>query len=134
MYSMACFLGLLSTVLLVLIENRRSPTDLSRSLFCFHTGRTRHACIFLGCLRHPSFVGLGQESARRLSSPPSLLRLQILVCIAASPLLAIAAYQSGAATRPTTLIPFEGVVRFLQFGSSSKLIRSLFQLGFSTRL
>src|SRR6185436_3077381 len=29
----------------------------------------------------------------------------------------IAAYQSGAATRPTTLVPLDGAVRFFQFGS-----------------
>jgi hypothetical protein len=43
--------------------------------------------------------------------------LQIFTFIVATPLVAIAAYQAGNATRPTTLTSLRGVFQFLQLGS-----------------
>jgi 4-amino-4-deoxy-L-arabinose transferase-like glycosyltransferase len=117
MYSMGCFLALLSTVLLVLMVK--------------HTARQRTYCVLYfvftlaGLATHVYFWAVFATQAlwvfarnvRQFSSPPNLLRLQLRLCIMATPLLAIAAYQSGAATRPTTLVPLDGAIRFFQLGS-----------------
>ena len=48
---------------------------------------------------------------------PNMLRLHILVYLLGSPLVAIAAFQSDVASRPTTLSPLAGLIEFLEFGS-----------------
>jgi 4-amino-4-deoxy-L-arabinose transferase-like glycosyltransferase len=116
MYSMACFLGLLSTVLLVLIAKNPGRQRTYRVLYFVFTLAGLATHVYFWAVFATQAMWVLARSVRKYSSPPSLLRLQILVCIAASPLVAIAVYQSSAATRPTTLIPLEGVIRFLQFG------------------
>jgi len=117
MYSMACFLGLLSTVFVVLIVKKASRQRTYRVLYFIFTliGLATH--VYFWAIFASQIIWVWTMSLRKYKSVTNLLRLQIFVCIAASPLVAIAAYQTGAATRPTTLAPWEGAVRFLQLGS-----------------
>jgi uncharacterized membrane protein len=117
MYSMACFLGLLSTVLLVIMVKQTAPYLTYRVLYVIFTvaGLATHVYFWPVFVTHVLWVFATNLRARR--SLPGLLRLQIFIFIVATPLVAIAAYQSGAATRPDTLTPLEGVLCFLQSGS-----------------
>ena len=117
MYSMACFLGLSSTVLLILNLKTAGRRRIYRALYFVFTLAGLATHVYFWAIFAAQATWTWATSIRKYSSPPRLLRLQILLCILASPLLAIAAYQSSTATRPTTLIPWEGVLRFLQFGS-----------------
>lgn len=117
MYSMACFLGLLSTVLLVLLVKaavRRRTYSVLYFLFTV-AGLATH--VYVWAVFATQALWVFARSLRHHNALPSLLRLQIFVCIAASPLLAIATYQNDAATRPTMLDPSQGILRFLQLGS-----------------
>ena len=123
MYSMACFLGLLSTVLLVLIVKQTARQRTCGILYVVFivAGLATHVYFW------PVFVTQGlwvfATSLRARCSLPGLLRLQIFISIVASPLVAIAAYQTGNPMLPTTITPLEGVLRFLQFGSLFEIDR-----------
>jgi hypothetical protein len=117
MYSMACFLGLLSTVLLVIMVKQAARQLAYRVLYVIFTvaGLATHVYFWPVFVTQVLWVFATNLHARR--SLLGLLRLQIFIFIVATPLIAIAAYQSGAATRPKTLTPLEGVLCFLQSGS-----------------
>ncbi|MEX0802420.1 MAG: glycosyltransferase family 39 protein [Candidatus Binatia bacterium] len=117
MYSMSCFLGLLSTVLLVLISKNGVRRRTYPVLYVVFTviGLATHVYFWTVFLTQAIWVLL--RNLPKHGPMPRVLRLQILTGILASPLVAIAAYQTGAATRPRTLHPLEGVFGFLQFGS-----------------
>ena len=118
MYSMACFLGLLSTVLLVLIvkqATRRRSYEIFYVIFTV-AGLATHVYIWPLFVSQALWVFATNLRARSLSG---LLRLQIFTFIVATPLVAIAVYQRDCCA-PTTLIPLDGVVQFLQFGSLFK--------------
>ncbi len=117
MYSMACFLGLLSTVLLVILVRKvdRPLTDCVLYVIVTLAGLATHVYFWPLFMTQALWVFAAHLRARGSLLGP--LRLQILTGIAATPLIAIAAYQSGAASAPPTLTPVEGVLRFLQFGS-----------------
>lgn len=117
MYSMACFLGLLSTVILVFIIKNAGPKWIYRVLYFIVTIAGLAAHVYVWAVFATQAMWVLARSLRKHSSLPSLLRLQIWTCMAASPLVAIAAFQTGAATRPSTLAPLEGLVRFLRFGA-----------------
>jgi hypothetical protein len=122
MYAMACFLGLLSTVLLVLLI--RKP-DRPR-LYCI----VYVAAVLSGLATHvyfwPLFITqllwILVMGIRTRAGLVGLARVQILTFILATPLVAIAIYQKGAASRPPTLSPITAVFRYLQAGA-------LFELG-----
>ena len=116
MYSMACFLGLLSTVLLVLIVKQALRQRTYGILYVVFTvaGLATHVYVWPLFVTQALWVFATHLRARSL---PGLLRLQIFTFIVATPLLAIAVYQTGNATRPTTLTPLHGVLQFLQLGS-----------------
>jgi uncharacterized membrane protein len=117
MYSMACFLSLLSTVLLVVTVKQAARQLTYRVLYVIFTlaGLATHVYVWTVFVTQALWVFATNLRTRR--SRLDLLRLQIFIFIVATPLLAIAAYQSGAATRPPTLTPLHGVLRFLQAGS-----------------
>jgi 4-amino-4-deoxy-L-arabinose transferase-like glycosyltransferase len=117
MYSMACFLALLSTLILVLIVKNAASQRTCRVLYVVFTLAGLATHVYFWTIFATQAVWIVVRSLRYHRSIPGLLRLQIFTFIAASPLVAIAVYQSGAATRPRTLAPLEGVVRFMQFGS-----------------
>ena len=116
MYSMACFLGLLSTVLLVTLVRRggRSLTYCVLYVIVTLAGLWTHVYFWPLFLSQVVWVA---AHLRGRSSLFGLLRLQIFTAVAATPLIAIAAYQRGATSAPPTLTPVAGVLRFLQFGS-----------------
>jgi hypothetical protein len=115
MYSMACFLGLLSTLLLVLIVKQTARRRTYEILYVVFTvaGLATHVYVWPLFATQALWVFAANLRARSL---PGLLRLQILTFVVATPLVAIAVYQSTIPA-PTTLIPLGGVVRFLEFGS-----------------
>ena len=95
MYSLICFLGLLTTIQLVLLARSTRPRPL------LETGYA--AAMLVGLSSHHFFWGFlatqmvwamvnGWSQQRPM---PRLLKIQILIMIAGSPLLAVAAYQSG---------------------------------------
>jgi hypothetical protein len=95
MYTMICFLGLVTTILLIL---------LARSVRVGRPLEVGYAAIMLlGLSSHHFFWGVLAAqtawvfvNARIQEKPmPGILSIQILVMILGSPLLAIAAYQSG---------------------------------------
>ncbi len=117
MYSMACFLGLLSTVLLVILI-RRVPRPLTYSvLYVVVTLAGLATHVYFWPLFMTQALWILAAHVRARTSLLGLVRLQVLTGVVASPLIAIAAYQSGAASPPPTLAPIDGVLRFLQFGS-----------------
>jgi 4-amino-4-deoxy-L-arabinose transferase-like glycosyltransferase len=117
MYSMACFLGLLSTVLLVIMVKQAARQLTYRVLYVIFTvaGLAMHVYVWPVFVTQALWVFATNLRAQR--SLLGLLRLQLFTFIVATPLVAVAVYQSGAATRPGTLTPLEGVLSFFQSGS-----------------
>lgn len=116
MYSMGCFLGLLSTLLMVLIVKRSAQPRTCKILYVVFTvaGLATHVYFWMVFAVQGLWV---IAKNLRSHSLPSLLRLQLFTFIVATPLVAIALYQTEAATRPSTLTPLQGVLRFLELGS-----------------
>jgi hypothetical protein len=117
MYSMACFLGLLSTFVLVLLSRRPSRPLIYCVLYGAATiwGLASHVYVwplFITQLLWVLVIGI-----RTRASLVGLARVQVLIFILATPLVAIAAYQRSAATRPATLPPVSGVLRYLGGGA-----------------
>jgi 4-amino-4-deoxy-L-arabinose transferase-like glycosyltransferase len=117
MYAMACFLGLVSTVLLVIMVKQGARPLTYRVLYVIVTVGGLATHVYFWPLFVTQALWVLVTSLRSQHSLLGLFRLQIFTFILATPLVAIAAYQSGAATRPETLTPLEGVVRFFQSGS-----------------
>ncbi len=115
LYSMACFLGLLSTALLLWMSqrDRRGYVPLFLYVGAALAGAATSHFFWPLFVTHMLWV-LGRNLASR-TPMPSLLRWQILVLILGSPLWAIAAYQSQ---RPSYLggDVLAGLSQFLQFG------------------
>jgi 4-amino-4-deoxy-L-arabinose transferase-like glycosyltransferase len=116
MYSMACFLGLLSTVLLLLIVRQSTRRRMYKILYVVFTlaGLATHVYFWPLFVAQALWVFVTHLRARSL---PGLFWLQIFTFIVASPLVAIAAYQTGMAFSQTTLGPLQGVLGFFQMGS-----------------
>jgi 4-amino-4-deoxy-L-arabinose transferase-like glycosyltransferase len=114
MYSMACFLGLLSTVLLVLIIKHRHWTYHLLYVVVTVAGLATHVYFWPLFATQALWVFATNLRARSL---PGLLRLQIFTFIVATPLVAIAVYQATHRHGQTTLSPLRGVFQFLQLGS-----------------
>ena len=117
MYVMGSFLGLLSTLLLIsLVKNRLRRRGYAALYFLVTcAGLATH--VYFWAIFATQSVWAAARSLRGMASLTSLLRLQMMVLIVASPLAAIAVFQSQAATRPSTQDPISGILRFLQFGS-----------------
>jgi 4-amino-4-deoxy-L-arabinose transferase-like glycosyltransferase len=117
MYSMACFLGLLSTVLLVLVARQRQPQLSYRVLYVLVTLAGLATHVYVWPLFATQALWVLATHMRGGYALVGLLRLQLFTAILASPLVAIAAFQAGAASRPPTLTALQGVLRFLQAGA-----------------
>jgi len=115
MYSMACFLGLLATVLLLLLAREKRPRQ---SLLIAYTlvillGLSAHIFFWSVFFTHMLWTFL---NAWHTKQPlPCLCRLQILTLILASPLLAFAAYQSASPLTPLSNNVFLYAREFVQF-------------------
>jgi 4-amino-4-deoxy-L-arabinose transferase-like glycosyltransferase len=119
MYAMACFIGLMTTLLLLLATESRERTR-QRTLYALYAGLTvlgLSAHVYYWALFTTQALWVLSRSITRTSEPPAFLRLQLLTCLLASPLLAAAAFQSERATRPTTVSALEAAAQYLRFGS-----------------
>jgi 4-amino-4-deoxy-L-arabinose transferase-like glycosyltransferase len=94
MYSMACFLSLLATILLLLLarsDRRRRPLEIGYALLLLLGLVTQ---LFFWALLAAHIVWVLGNALARKGAVPRLLSVQILVVILASPLLVSAVYQS----------------------------------------
>ena len=115
MFTLACCLGLLATILLLRIA---SPSHASRSLQFLYVaalllGLCTHVFFWLILAAHMSWTFLNAWGQRQ--AIPGAAKLQFLVLILGSPLLAFSAYQNGntlAALSNSTLVYAR---EFLQF-------------------
>jgi 4-amino-4-deoxy-L-arabinose transferase-like glycosyltransferase len=117
MYSMACFLGLLSTWLLVLLARRPDRPLIYCVLYVAATISALASHVYVWPLFITQLLWVLVIGIRTRESLVGLARVQVLTFILATPLIAIAAYQSSAATRPATLSPVSGVLRYLGGGA-----------------
>lgn len=117
MYSMACFLGLASTLLLVDLTSEKRRLRLRAALYVVVTvaGLGTHVYVWPLFLTQILWVIVADRAER--GSLTGLLRLQLFTWILATPLIAIALYQMGHTTRPPTLGPVAGLFSFLQAGA-----------------
>jgi 4-amino-4-deoxy-L-arabinose transferase-like glycosyltransferase len=95
MYSMLCFLGLLTTILLLLLarsERRRWDLEIVYALLTLLGLATQ---VFYWPLLATQMAWVLGNAWARNRPMPRLLNIQFLVAILGSPLLAFAAYQSG---------------------------------------
>ncbi len=95
MFSLACFLGLLATALLLLLARANPPR---RSLqFAYGAvilfGLTSHIFFWTVLATHLLWTFLNAVVSKQ--PMPAVFRLQMLILILGSPLLAFSAYQSG---------------------------------------
>jgi 4-amino-4-deoxy-L-arabinose transferase-like glycosyltransferase len=95
MYSMLCFLGLLTTILMLLLARsagRRRALEIGYAVLTL-LGLSTH--VFFWALLATQMAWVLGNAWTRYRPMPRLLSIQILVVILGSPLLAFAAYQSG---------------------------------------
>jgi 4-amino-4-deoxy-L-arabinose transferase-like glycosyltransferase len=121
MYSMACFLGLLATGLLILIVRGKQPQRALQVLYglVVLTGLATHVFFWPLFLTQMGWTFL--RAWRDSPQMPGVCRLQILLLVLGSPLLGVAAYQSGnnvallsrAAGR--YIVDFVGFAQFMVF-------------------
>ena len=97
MYSMACFLGLLSTVILAILVKRGGPPLTYCVLYVIVTVAGLATHVYFWPLFITQALWVFATDFRAQGSLLGLLRLQIFTFIVATPLIAIAVYQSGAA-------------------------------------
>ena len=117
MYAMGCFLGLLSTLLLILLVKHPPRQRSYGALYILVTWTGLATHVYFWALFAVQALWAVTRSLRGVGSIVSLLRLQMMVFIVASPLAAIAVFQNQTASRPTTQDPASGILRYLQFGS-----------------
>jgi 4-amino-4-deoxy-L-arabinose transferase-like glycosyltransferase len=94
MYSMACFLGLLSSALLLLALKDVAIARTARGLYVVVTLLALSTHIFLWPLVVVHIVWLTWNAWQQRRPIPALWNGQVLVVLAATPLLAFAAFQS----------------------------------------
>ncbi len=117
MYSMGCFLGLLSTTLLVLIL-RKPERPLSYCvLYVFVTLAALGTHVYLWPLFITQLLWVLVAGIRRQGGLVGLARVQILTFILATLLIAIAVFQKSTASRPPTVGPGAGILQYLQAGA-----------------
>jgi len=115
MFSLACFLGLLATILLVRLarESRPRRTLQVAYVLVILLGLASHIFFWALFLTHILWTFLNAWS--RKTSMPGLCKLQILILILGSPLLAFAAYQSGSPLATLDRNIFSYAKEFVQF-------------------
>ena len=94
MFSLACFLGLLATLLLVFIARQPRPSRVACAAYVLTllAGLTVHVFFWLVLATHVLWTLLNTFQQARASA---VIKLQILVTILGTPLLAFSAYQSA---------------------------------------
>ena len=114
-YSMACFLGILSMVLLIKIFKSNKKKKLVKCLYAVVTltGLATVIYFWLVFAIQTLWVFIREKAGRR--PVPGILRLQVLIFILGSPLWSMAAYQSKRAGYIDTDV-FNQIGQFLQFG------------------
>lgn len=115
MYSLGCFWGLLSTLALVVAARQSNKRWLASLLYVGATLGGLATVVHFWLLFATQICWVFLKIMSKKSSSLGLFRLQILVFIVASPLLALALFQSR---RPSYLEPnpLPSVVQFFQFG------------------
>jgi hypothetical protein len=115
MYMMGCFLGLLSTVLLLALRRHGRYQLILQILYVAITWTGLATVLFFWPLFLVQILWVFWRELREQQAWGGVLRLQLLTFILGSPLLAIAAHQS---LRSSYLggTPFAHVANFLQFG------------------
>ena len=117
MYSMACFLGLASTLLLADLAGRSAQPGGRSLLYVLVTTAGLATHVYVWPLFLTQILWVVAADLRERASLTGLLRLQVVTWILATPLIAIALYQSGHSSRPETLNPALGLLAFLQGGA-----------------
>jgi len=115
LYIMGCFLGLLSTVLLVLMSKGGTRQKVSQILYLGSTLTGLATTVYFWPIFGAQMVWALIRDLGRKAAMPGLLRLQILIFILGSPLLAVAAYQGGREAY-IRLDLLRDLSQFLQFG------------------
>lgn len=115
MYMMATALGLLSTYLLISLWKARQPRLLWQMLYFGATLMGLGTVVFFWPLFLVQMVWVFLRTWNRDGTRPGILRLQVLLAITASPLLAIAAFQAQRASylNPN---PLPALYQYTQFG------------------
>jgi uncharacterized membrane protein len=116
MYYMGCFLGLLSTVLLVWITRSARWQWIWQSLYLVVTLAGMATVLFFWPIFLTQMLWVFANSLFKQRPLSGLFNLQILVFILGSPLWAIAAFQSKRASYMGAASPLLDLSRFLQFG------------------
>lgn len=95
MYAMICFLGLAATIQLLLLARSMRPSGMLEIGYAatMLLGLSSHVFFWAILATHLTWVLV--NACIRDQPMPRLLGIQILIMIAGSPLLAVAAYQSG---------------------------------------
>ncbi|MCC7353650.1 MAG: glycosyltransferase family 39 protein [Anaerolineae bacterium] len=115
MYAMACFLGLLSTVLLLVVDKRSTWQRTLQFLYVAVSVVGLATEYYFWPILFAQMVYAFVRSCIKKTATPALLRLQLFILILASPILAIAAVQSQRPSYLGTDLVL-GVGQFLQFG------------------
>lgn len=115
MFTLACFLGLLATILLLRIARQSHVSRSLRALYVMVLllGLCTHVFFWLILAAHMLWTFLNGWNQKQ--AMPGALKLQFLVLILGSPLLAVSAYQAGntLASLSTNVIVYAR--EFLQF-------------------
>jgi len=115
LYIMGCFLGLLSTVFLVLMPKGGARQKIAQFVYLGSTLAGLATTVYFWPIFITHMLWTLTEDWRKKTDIPRLFRLQILIFILGSPLLAVAAYQGG--REPYIgLNLFRDLCQFLQFG------------------
>jgi uncharacterized membrane protein len=115
MYAMGCFLGLLSTVLLLAATRNGRRQPLFATLYAIVTLAGLGTVVHFWLLFVAQICWVGLRMLKSLARP-ALLRWQLLVIAAGSPLAALAFFQARRASYLShDILP--GLAQFMQFGS-----------------
>ena len=115
LYIMGCFLGLLSTVLLVLMSKGGTRQKFSQILYLGSTLAGLATTVYFWPIFTTQMIWVLIRDWRKKAAMPGLLRIQILIFILGSPLWALAAYQGGREPY-IRLNLLRDLIQFLQFG------------------
>ncbi len=114
-YIMACFLGILSTLLLVLCLKNDKHQKILKFLYLGVTLTGLSTVIFFWPIFLTQMLWVFLKNCRDKGTMPGILRFQLLIFLIGSPLWAVAAYQS----RRQAYIeesPWMQLIHFFQFG------------------
>ena len=114
-YIMACFLGILSTLLLVLCLKNDKHQKILKFLYLGITLTGLSTVIFFWPIFLTQMLWVFLKNWRDKKTIPGMLRVQLLIFIIGSPLLAVAAYQSKRQAYIEEN-PWMQLIHFFQFG------------------